>query len=178
MQAIFSFIAYSMNEVHMKFQGKEFVISVPYKHDCMATQYYYFRNTCWNPEQKVQLHPQRYIDMFFPRGVNKFQMRALFHAIIDSALVERGRLQALRVTSKHVDLWKTAPKRLLDWAMQIWCEFTLNVIGNNNAKKCWKKDIMTNCIDRCPCKQWLWKCSYRYIVPHLVCMTLLCLCSG
>ena len=42
--------------------------------------------------------------MFFPRGVNKFQMRALFHAIIDSALVERGRLQALRVTSKHVDL--------------------------------------------------------------------------
>lgn len=41
--------------------------------------------------------------MLFPLGgVNEFQMRAPFHAIIDTAQVEGGRLQALRMTCKHL----------------------------------------------------------------------------
>ena len=56
------------------------------------TQRYYLSNVCRNPEQRVQLHPRGYINTLFPRGVNEFQMKTLFHAITDSALVEGGRL--------------------------------------------------------------------------------------
>lgn len=83
----------------------------PYQHNAITSE------IC--VEEIVQSHPQRYVSMLFPRGMSEFQIRVLFHAIIDNALVEGGRLWALHVTSKHVDLRKTAPKRLLNWAMQM-----------------------------------------------------------